>query len=242
MPLSDLLLLFGSVMLSGGIFFFIKEPSKRFLKLSLSFSGAFLFAISVLHLMPGVYAGSGPQVGIWIMAGFFLQLVLELFSEGIEHGHVHLHAHRNGSFPLSMMLSLSLHSFLEGIPLSTAVATAHPLQTHSHSLLYGIILHHLPVAFALVSLLVAAGLSKQKTLLLLAVFAVMAPLGAISGSLFQTHSSVHFYNNIMALVIGIFLHISTTILFESGSDHRFNIYKLMAIVTGGVMGIISFAY
>jgi hypothetical protein len=70
----------------------------------------------------------------------------------------------------------------------------------------------------------------------------MAPLGAISGSLFQTHSSVHFYNNIMALVIGIFLHISTTILFESGSDHRFNIYKLMAIVTGGVMGIISFVY
>jgi len=68
MPLSDLLLLFGSVMLSGGVFFFIKEPSKRFLKLSLSFSGAFLFAISVLHLMPGVYAGSGPQVGIWIMA------------------------------------------------------------------------------------------------------------------------------------------------------------------------------
>jgi hypothetical protein len=34
-----------------------------------------------------------------------------------------------------------------------------------------------------------------------------------------------------ALVIGIFLHVSTTILFESSEGHRFDITKLLAIVS-----------
>lgn len=46
----------------------------------------------------------------------------------------------------------------------------------------------------------------------------------------------------MAIVIGIFLHISTTILFESGSDHRFNLYKIVAILTGGLLGLGSFYF
>ena len=242
MVLVDFLLLFGSVMISGGVYFFIQKPSQRFLKLLLSFSGAFLFAISVLHLMPEVYENSGPSIGIWIMLGFFLQIVLELFSEGIEHGHIHIHKTNHHAFPFTMMLSLSLHSFLEGMPLST-VNTTLQQDSHSHSLLYGIILHHIPVAFALVSMLHASGISKRSTLVFLIIFASMAPLGAFSGILLHDSSIGNisiYYDKIMAIVIGIFLHISTTILFESGSDHRFNVYKLFAIVTGGIIGILSF--
>ena len=36
----------------------------------------------------------------------------------------------------------------------------------------------------------------------------------------------------LAVVIGIFLHVSTTILFESSEDHRFNVHKMMAIAVG----------
>jgi zinc and cadmium transporter len=248
MDLFDLILLFASVIISGSVYFLIKNPSTNFLKLLLSFSGAFLFAISVLHLMPEVYKNSGASIGIWIMLGFFLQIVLELFSEGIEHGHIHVHSHHHGAFPLSMILSLSLHSFLEGMPLATisdgdALIQHTHSHSHEHSLLYGIILHHIPVAFALVSMLIASGISKTKTFFYLFVFASMAPLGAVAGILFQENAIggfENYYNNIMALVIGIFLHISTTILFESGNGHRFNIYKLLAIITGGLIGIISF--
>lgn len=250
MDLYDLILLFASVIISGSVYFFIKNPSKNFLKLLLSFSGAFLFAISVLHLMPEVYKNSGASIGIWIMIGFFLQIVLELFSEGIEHGHIHVHSHHHGAFPLTMMISLSLHSFLEGMPLATlsdgtSISQHAHSHSHEHSLLYGIMLHHIPVAFALVSMLMASGVSKSKSFIYLFVFASMAPLGAFAGILFQesaTGGFENYYNNIMALVIGIFLHISTTILFESGSDHRFNIYKLLAIITGGLIGIFSFGF
>ena len=45
----------------------------------------------------------------------------------------------------------------------------------------------------------------------------------------------------MALVIGIFMHIATTILFEASDVHRFNYRKLAAIVVGTVLGVLSVA-
>ena len=55
----------------------------------------------------------------------------------------------------------------------------------------------------------------------------MTPLGLYSGHLF---SQMAIYSNeIMAIVIGIFLHISTTILFESSEDHKFEI-KLVQLL------------
>lgn len=237
MSILDLILLFASVLVSGSAYFFLKKPGTRFLKLMLSFSGAYLFAISVLHLLPQVYVRSGAGAGAWVMLGFFIQIMLELFSEGIEHGHIHIHKRHGQAFPFTMMISLSLHSFLEGMPLQ-AMNSDH---THQHSLLYGIMLHHLPVAFALVSMLVASGISKQMTMMYLIIFAAMAPLGAVTGMWMQVSpvDAAFWYDKIMAIVIGIFLHISTTILFESGSDHRFNVYKLLAILTGGLIGLLS---
>ena len=67
----------------------------------------------------------------------------------------------------------------------------------------------------------------------IAMFAGMAPLGTLSGNLIQELS---LYNKaIMAIVVGIFLHISTTILFESAEGHKFNIQKLLVIGLGSVI-------
>ncbi len=224
-------------MMGGIAYFIIKNPGPNFLKLILSFSGAFLFALTVLHLMPEVYKNNSASIGVWIMIGFFLQIIMEFFSEGIEHGHMHIHHDHKGVFPTTMMLSLCLHSLLEGMPLAGKLASG----SNDRSLLIGIILHHLPVAFALVSMLVASGITKTKVITYLILFAIMAPLGAFSsnfigGNMLSDYSA--WFDKMMAIVIGIFLHISTTILFESSSNHRFNLYKMVAIITGGIIGII----
>ena len=41
----------------------------------------------------------------------------------------------------------------------------------------------------------------------------------------------------MAIVIGIFMHISTTILFESGDAHKIHRGKLIAIIIGTALGV-----
>lgn len=236
MELYQYLILFTSVIISGSAYYLIKSSSSYFLKLSLAFSGSFLFSISVLHLMPAVYSNTASNIGLFVLMGFFIQIILEFFSEGIEHGHIHVHSHHSQAFPLTMMISLCLHSFLEGMPLAY---DSHVHDGHNHSLFLGIALHHLPVAFALVSMLAASGIKKTQVILWLCLFAAMAPLGSaisylLSESILLNISA--YYDKLMAVVIGIFLHISTTILFESNNDHRFNRYKLGTILIGGAFG------
>lgn len=227
-------ILFLSAFISGASVFFVKRDDTNFLKLILSFSGAFLFTITVLHLIPHVYISGGETIGLWVLGGFLFQIVLEQFSHGIEHGHVHKHGNA-GIFPLGIMISLSLHAFIEGMPLASS---------HQNELVFGIAIHHIPAAFALASLLLNAQLRKPSILILIFIFAAMTPAGFLlskgisSGNLGNIEQ--HF-DKLMAIVIGIFLHISTTILFESGSEnhHHFNRKKMIAVIIGVAIGIAS---
>ena len=230
----QLILLFGSALLGGlGIFLFKKDNSNR-LKLVLSFSGAYLFAITVLHLMPDVYSSENPQIGLFILGGFLLQIFMEQFSEGIEHGHIHKHSHKQFVFPVGIMISLCLHAFLEGMPLAKG---------QHEELVYGIALHHIPAAFALGSVLMENKLSKRIVIVLLGLFALMSPLGYWlcfeigKGAIGNIEV---YFDRIMGVVIGIFLHISTTILFESSVDHKFNLKKVVAVLLGVSIALAGF--
>lgn len=223
-------LLFITIIISGSSIFLFRKVNPGFLKLLLSFSGAYLFGLTVSHLIPEVYRSGDHSIGIYIFAGFFIQIILEFFSEGIEHGHIHIHKHQNAAFPYGVMVGLCLHSFLEGMPLVQRLSN----ESVQNSLLFGIILHHIPVAIALMTMFMQSGLSKSSSIFYLILFALMSPLGALTGNLLN-ETSVHelFFDKVMAVVIGIFLHISTTILFESYEEHRFNYLKLIIILAGG---------
>lgn len=234
METGELILLFASALLGGlGIFLFKNDTTKH-LKLVLSFSGAYLFAITVLHLMPDVYDTKDSQIGLYILGGFLLQIVMEQFSEGIEHGHIHKNSHKHYIFPFGIMISLCLHAFLEGMPLA---------QGHHKELVYGIALHHIPASFALGSVLSQHQISKRSIISLLILFAVMSPLGYWlsfqigQGSMGNIGA---YFDRIMGVVIGIFLHISTTILFESSVDHKFNLKKLVAVLFGLSIALAGF--
>ena len=226
------LLLFAGVIASGSIVIFTKVSGKT-LKLVLSFSGAYLFAITILHLIPDIYASTSARIGIYVLAGFLLQIFLEFFSEGIEHGHIHVHKHAESAFPFTMMLALSVHSFLEGMPMAGA------WNDTKQSLLIGIILHNIPIAIALMSMLMQSHISNSKAFLWLIVFALMTPLGTLANTMIGQSIGIDgFSEKIMGMVIGIFLHISTTILFESGDEHRFNLVKFATIVAGMGLAIL----
>lgn len=222
----ELILLFCSAFFGGLSVFLFKSTNTNRLKLVLSFSGAYLFAITVLHLMPDVYSSGDHNIGLFILGGFLLQILMEQFSEGIEHGHIHIHDHGHYAFPIGIMISLCLHAFLEGMPLAKGQHT---------ELVYGIALHHIPAAFALGSVLLHAHQSKLKTILLLSIFALMSPIGYLLSVRIGegTFGNIEaYFDSIMGLVIGIFLHISTTILFESSVDHKFNLKKFVAVLLG----------
>ena len=229
-----IVLLFLSAFCGGTSVFLFKGDNHKTLKLVLAFSGAYLFGITVLHLIPDAYHGNDNLVGVFILIGFLFQIVLEQFSDGIEHGHMHKPKNDHVVFPAGIMVSLCLHAFLEGMPLA---------QGNQDQLVYGIALHHIPAAFALATVLLSNKQSKRNTVLFVILFAVMAPAGYFFSNALSNGdigNLQHYFNRIMGVVIGIFLHISTTILFESSADHRFNLRKMIAVLLGVAIALAGF--
>ncbi|WP_178988960.1 ZIP family metal transporter [Winogradskyella schleiferi] len=196
-----------------------KKQKSIYTKLLLSFSGAFLLALTLFDLLPEVYHHIDAKLtGLYIMCGILLQIILEFFSKGAEHGHVHIHKN-DTQFPWLLFISLCIHSFLEGFPI------------HQHNdMVYGVLIHKIPIAILITAFLLQSSYSKFQMVSFLVVFAVMTPLGTY----ISNHSSImtNYVDVINAIVIGIFLHISTTILFETGEGHKFNLSKLVAICLG----------
>ncbi|ALI99074.1 ZIP family metal transporter [Rufibacter tibetensis] len=249
--------LFFTVLGAGWLVRFLPRDNQRWLKLLLAFSGAYLFALTILHILPDVLLSTEDphRVGFYILAGFFLQLVLEVFSHGVEHGHIHAHPEGNGhhhhgsSVPVLLLTSLIIHSFLEGSVMVQSRMAAQQAHEHLHShahvgdnfyhILAGIALHHIPAAIALMSVLVTQLHSFKKAFGYLLLFAVASPVGLLFSNYVALEKllSGEAYTVLSGLVVGNFLHISTTILFETSPEHRFNQGKLLATLAGALIAI-----
>ncbi|AFL82302.1 putative divalent heavy-metal cations transporter [Aequorivita sublithincola DSM 14238] len=215
------LLLFLAVAVGYFVAVFLKQKELRNMEVFLAFSGAFLLSITVFELIPHVFETPSKSIGVYIMLGILLQIFLEFFSKGAEHGHVHLHSEAK-HFPWILFVSLSIHAFMEGFPIS-----------EENNLLLAIIIHKIPVAIILSFFFITAGYKKSTTLFFLFFFALMTPLGSFIAN---NYNFVHQYETqITAVVIGIFLHVSTTILFESSKNHKFNLSKMTAVILAVVI-------
>ena len=224
------LLLISTTVVSGSFIFLLKSGDQRFLKFLLAFSGAFLIGITFLSLVPEVFTNATEFTGLFVLMGFLLQLVLELITEGAEHGHNHQHSDTEKVSPFLLLIGLCIHAFLEGMPISGNFNAK--LQD---SLVIGIVIHNIPISMTLVGLFLHYGCSKTKALIFLVIFASMSPLG--SGLSFIIDASKLasidlYFNYILAVVIGIFLHVSTSILFETEENHRYNLHKFLTVCAG----------
>ena len=187
------------------------------LKLFLAFSGAFLLSTTIFELLPEVYTHlETKKIGLFIMGGILLQILLEFYSKGAEHGHLHHHDTKT-VFPWFLFISLGIHAFFEGFP----------LKDH-HNIIIGVVIHKIPIAILITTYLLKSKLPKSQVVLFLIIFTLMTPLGSISAELLNISQTLIY--SINAIVIGMFLHISTIILFESSEGHHFNLNKILMII------------
>lgn len=250
-----LLVLLLAPFLSGLLIFLVPRGKETNFKLLLVFAGAYLFAITVIHILPELYTQSvGTSfIGLFVLAGFFLQQFLEYFTSGIEHGHLHGdhghhghdhhhhghdHHHSHQVSALVLLFALCVHAFLEGGMLAQP-SSGGPVYD-VNAILLGIALHRAPAAFALMTVLTFQLGSRRKSLPHLIVFSIAAPAGLLlstylaENDILSTTALVYVY----ALVCGNFLHISTTIVFESSPEHRFSAKKLAVAVTGALVAVL----
>jgi zinc and cadmium transporter len=235
----DYLILLSSIILGAMTVLGFKLHEPKHVKLFNSFTGAFLLSLTLLHLLPELYhfhdgesENYAVMLGALMLGGFFIQLGLDFISMGVEHGHSH---HLHGHAPYGVVAGLCLHAFVEAMALGSA--DTYYDKSSRQLLLWSIVVHNYPVSIALLGMLLQWGMRRKTALGILTLFASMAPLGMfLSGHLafLAEHS-----RELMAIVIGIFMHISTTILFESSEVHRIHVGKLTAILIGTALGVLA---
>lgn len=249
-----LLVLFFTPLLAGLMVYLVPSAKGNSFKLLLVFAGSYLFAITVTHILPELYRQNHEVelIGLFVLAGFFLQQFLEYFTSGVEHGHIHTadhehdhhdhhhghaHVHQKSVSALVLLSALCVHAFLEGSMLAQPVTLGFGYDVNA--VLLGIALHRAPAAFALMTVLAAQLHSKQRALPHLIIFSLAAPIGLLISTYFVELELLSetglFY--LYALVCGNFLHISTTIVFESSPEHRFNIWKLGVAILGALLAV-----
>ena len=245
MTFINVMVLFLSAFGGGLAFLYFPGMRKVSFRNVLMLAGSYLFSITIIHILPEVYIDfPNPLViGIFILAGFFLQLILAFFSHGIEHGHVHARSsehesnHFHSAEVMSLMLGLGVHSFLEGMILSQPPDPA--FNHHSGGILLGIVLHKIPAAFSLMALLYYSHLTRPKALLNLVLFSLASPAGLLFNHFINLQSGLpgHYVSMLYGVVSGTFLYISTTIFFETSPGHHFNPRKLFYAFAGGALAI-----
>lgn len=228
-----------------GIFALYFKLDQSLFKLVLAFGAAYLFSTTMMHLLPEAYQDSlvnegvdvsFKMIGLFIIIGFSLQLLIENLSAGLEHGHSHHHTETcHKHFPFGIILGLLIHSFLEGLPVYSGRSEGN-LQ-----LILGLGIHNIPISFLFVALLKDHRVNVSKILFFLFLFSMMSPLGYLfsySVHTLQFMKVLSYQYAAHAIVIGIFLFISTAILFETSEEHRYSPSKVISMLLGIVLAFI----
>lgn len=224
------LLLFLITLVGGILPLFLKVFDDRRMHLLLAFSGSFLFGITCLHLLPETFTALEERAGLLVLAGFFLQLLIQRATHGVEHGHAHVDGDGHGLPALSIITGLSVHAFMEGLPLGFNYRNG----ATNPSLFLAVGAHKLPEAI-LLGMLLKQVYSQGKTLALVTFFALITPASAIlAGFLGDRYEFVsNAVTSMIPLVAGAFIHISTTIFFESGTRQHLLTWQKVAVMVGG---------
>jgi len=199
---------------------------EKFAKNLLIVSAGFLITICLNEVFPQVYAKEHSNIGLWVIGGVVLQMLLENLTKGFEHGHFHHHTEGKNILPVALMIGMFIHAFLEGIPLANETEVLSPYLT-------GILVHNLPISFILGAFLVKNRKFSASALLIISLFALASPLGVILGKYFNPNWEIYF----LAVVGGIFLHISSVIIFESSKNHNVDWRKIGLVMLGTLLAM-----
>ena len=202
-----LLAVFGSViaLLGGVVFLSVKKWTKALSLYSVPFAAGVLLTVALIGLLPESVHMIGEKAFLIVMLGFVGSYLFEnLFCELHHHDHGCGHDDHNRAIPL-VILGDTIHNFIDGV----AIAAAY-LVNPGLGLVTAIstFLHEVPHEIGDFGILLKAGFSKKKVLLVNLVSALMTLVGALV-VYFLARGEV-FSGYLLAVSAGMFLYLGAS--------------------------------
>ena len=166
-PLATALLLsllgsLGGLLVASSLLLFTDRVRTRLVPWLVSYAVGALLGVALLALLPEALQQLDPQEAfatllVGIMAFFLLEKLVLLRHSHAEHDHVH-----GAAAPL-VLFGDAFHNFIDGATISAAVLTSVPLGVNTA---IAVAAHEIPQEVGDVAILLAAGYSRRRALLL----------------------------------------------------------------------------
>ncbi|NWF87926.1 MAG: ZIP family metal transporter [Ignavibacteriaceae bacterium] len=174
-----------SAIIGAATIFLIKLNHEKLCTL-ISFSAGGLFGAAIFSLIPESLGPlSSIEIGIGILSGYGLFWLLTKYYSHVCPACSASHfdertAKKFSEIVRSLLIALSIHSFLDGVAISTDQVHKHLFST---TIFIAILSHKLPEGLALASMMYSASYPKSKILIYVLVVEMTTIFGAIAGSL-----------------------------------------------------------
>ncbi|MFO7446777.1 MAG: ZIP family metal transporter [Ignavibacteriaceae bacterium] len=211
-----------SALLGAGVLFFIKLNHKKLCAL-ISFSAGALFGAAAFTLIPESYENlSIVELLIGVVSGYLLFWFISKYYAHVCPACAASHfdeqtTKRFSEIVLTLLTALSIHSFMDGVAISTG-----NLHGHHESVFAAILTHKFPEGLALAALMFSSNYAKGKIIIYVFLVEMVTVLGAISGLLlFNEGISTVLMGIVMAHVAGGFIYLAIhAVLGEMVRHHK----------------------
>ncbi|HRS42816.1 MAG TPA: ZIP family metal transporter [Candidatus Diapherotrites archaeon] len=226
------ILIISTISIIGITVFFTNEKKlPNILLFLISFSAGALLGDAFIHLLPEAMDSGINYVPIAVISGILAFFVLEKF---VQWRHCHQPTSKEHPHPLATMnlVGDAFHNFLDGVIIATSYVVSIPLGIATT---VAVLLHEIPQEIGDFGVLVYAGYSKKKALLMNFIISLTALLGGIVG-LLLSKSITSFSGIMIAFTAGGFIYIATADLIpEMKKDTNFKKTSIQLI--GLLLGI-----
>lgn len=228
----------GATLIGALIGFCFKEISHKFSDIVLGFAAGVMLAAAVIGLiMPSMENGGKYAVFISIVAIFVGAFVLNLIDKFVPHLHkmagIDSESHNISSNKFNKVLlfvmAIAIHNFPEGIAAGVGFGTGN--NSEALTIAGGIALQNIPEGMVIIAPMLAAGISKKRTLLIASFTGIIEVVGTFIGY-FAVSISEALLPFALAFAGGTMLYIISDEMIPQTHSHGFERGATYSLIAG----------
>lgn len=220
-------------MVGGAIALLIPPLPPARLGTFLLFTGVYLCSLAFFHLLPEGISAIGHSAKFYVLLGLALQYGISSLA-----GHSHTHSEDKVKGVVAIMIGLSVHAFIEGLPLGLLNGSS-SLST----VVLGIAMHKIPEALLAASVLSIA-YGKRAALFVLIVFSLLTPAAAFLAFRFFggiDNINAHFLGIIICVLCGMLLFLGGALVKEGWHHSRHWPSAIVSVMLAILLSITTLA-
>lgn len=197
---------------TGLILYMFKRVNTTALNLLIALGAGSMLAVSLVHIFPESMEQTENAVYAFL-AGFIIIYLIEELLTPHHHDHAHGdHAHEDphehyDHVAIVSFIAIFSHTLLDGLGIRAGMGLS---ETAGYAILFGVAVHQIPVSLSLAALMRESKLTRNIQILLVALFAIAAPLGYFLSDIILSNVSENIVGLAAAFAGGSLLYIATT--------------------------------